>query len=504
VIRGGLVVDGSGAPARQADVGLAGGRVAALAPAGTLSGGRTWTARGKVVCPGFVDIHGHSEFSLLVDGRGLSKVLQGVTTEVVGNCGLAPAPLVGGAADYVRGQAGFIADLVPWGWETMAAYRRLLRHRGVSPNVVVLAGHRTLRAAVAGQEDRELTPAEEAAMGRLLEQALSEGAHGLSTGLQYAPGTYAPPDEIEALCRLLARRGGFYASHTRDDGAAGAAEAEAIAAASGQPVEISHYKAAGREPGEGVLGIDVYPYTHSSTWLSAFLPPWVGAGGPAALARRLGDRAVRDRLRRELGMCGASGTTGPREGMIVALSHGGKVRQLEGRTLGEIARDAGVDVLGAACDLLAADEGRVHVVAPLLTEAQLEHLLAHPLAVVGSDGTALAADGPLARGRPHPRSFGAFPRLLGRYVRERGTLSLEDAVRRCTAEPARRLGLADRGRLRPGMAGDVVVFDPATVADTADYVRPPAYPRGIELVCVNGAPVVVHGEHTGSLPGRVL
>ncbi|MBC7340078.1 MAG: D-aminoacylase [Firmicutes bacterium] len=526
VIRGGMLVDGTGNPWVRADVGISGGRIAVVGHLEGEAGCRVLDATGMVVAPGFVDIHSHSDLALLVDGRALSKVLQGVTTEVVGNCGLSAAPLVGAAVEYLQDTARHLADYIPWNWSTVDGYLGELERRGVSVNVATLVGHRTLRVGVMGHTARAATAEEMARMAALLDRALEEGAWGLSTGLAYAPGSWAEQGELVELCRVAARHHAFYSSHIRDEegGVVEAVrEALEVSRLSGEPVQISHHKGVGRHHrgrAEDTLALigryrlragvdvsfDVYPYTAASTWLSAYLPAWATEGGRAGLLGRLGrpeDRArIREGMRREL-FEGHDPPSVWREFLVARVGRAGG-HPHEGKSLAEIAGLRGQDPYETVFDLLVEGEGLVQVIRFETTEAEVMTLLRHPLSLVGSDGSALATEGPLAVGHPHPRNFGTFPRVLARYVRERGVLSLEEAIRKMTSGPAGRVGIRDRGLLLPGMRADVVVFDPVRIRDTATYREPKRYPEGIAWVLVNGEVVVEEGRHTGARPGMVL
>ncbi|MEW6524048.1 MAG: D-aminoacylase [Bacillota bacterium] len=522
----GYLVDGTGNPWVRADVAIARGRIAAVGHLERGEAKRVVDVDGLVVAPGFIDIHGHSDFTLLVDGDAQSKVRQGVTTEVVGNCGLSAAPCPAAAraelAHYVRN----LEPHINWEWESTAEYLGLLEEQGVSLNVAALAGHRTLRMAVMGMANREAKETELAAMKGLLETALSQGAMGLSSGLAYAPSCAAGPGELIELCRVVHRHHGYYASHIRNDGPRlmeALEETFAVARASGEPVEISHHKGIGRlhrGRARAILeyldkvrarwhldvSFDIYPYTASSTWLWAYLPEWCTAGGQGDMVDRLLQPEVRARLRQELprDIFAEDPAQGLWSETVIARVLSGPNKPLEGRSLAEAARHRGQDPYDTMFDLIIEERGSVTVVKHELAEPDLVSMIKHPLAAVGSDGYALSTSGPLAEGKPHPRSFGTFPRVLSRYVREQGHLTLEDAVRKMTSLPAQRLGLRGRGLITENAWADLVVFDPERVRDRATYASPFQYPEGICLVMVNGEPVVMDGAHTGARPGRAL
>jgi N-acyl-D-amino-acid deacylase len=392
----------------------------------------------------------------------------------------------------------------------------------VALNVAQLIGHGTLRLAAMGFARRPPTAREQATMERMMDEAMADGAYGLATGLIYAPGSYAATEEIIGIARHAAGGRGFYASHIRGEGATlldAVAEAIRVGREGGLPTQVSHVKAAGRPnwgrvadalalidaaraQGQDVMG-DVYPYTASSTTLRTLLPDWVLEGGIDAMLKRLSDPAIRDRIRAEL--------TGGGETLLrgldwsdIMVAYSPSRPDAQGRRIAEIAAARGEDPLDAAIELIVAEQGKGYMILFQLDEADLRCALVHPEVMIGSDGSSLAVDGELGRGKPHPRSYGTFPRVLARYVREEPILSLEAAVHKMTGLPARRLGLGDRGVLAVGAKADVVGFDPARVEDLATYEDPHRYAAGIPYVLVNGRVVIDRGEHTGALPGRVL
>ncbi|MFO8059145.1 MAG: D-aminoacylase [Bacillota bacterium] len=524
LIRKARVYDGTGGPAFTADVAMEGERVAAM---GDLSRARAELeveAPGMVIASGFIDIHTHSDTPLLVSGEAHSHIRQGVTTNVIGNCGTSLAPVTDLAVEQMRGRLGGDEALIEWEWRSLDEYLRLLEDRGVSVNVVPLVGHGTVRRSVMGHEDRRPTPEELERMRGMVREAMEDGAFGLSTGLIYTPGSYADTDELVALAAVAGEYGGLYVTHIRGENDSlmeAAAEALEIGRRAGAPVQISHLKAMGRHMwGSSVQllqmidraradGLDVtadqYPYNASATGLGAYLPGWAHAGGDEMLRERLADPCTRDRMRRDI-LEGTGDWTSLHRGvgwentLITRCSD----QELEGRSIADIARERGVDEFDAAFDILRDCRGRVGVVYFTIGDEDLERIMAHPAVMIGSDSGAVAAEGPLARGKPHPRSFGTFSRVLGRYVRERKTVSLREAVMKMSSMPAHRLGLLDRGILRPGMKADAVVFDPAAVADRATYSDPFQYPDGVEWVFVNGKAAVRRGEHLGTRTGQVL
>jgi N-acyl-D-amino-acid deacylase len=519
VIAGGQVVDGSGAPAYRADVGVADGKIAAIGDLAAAEAALRLEASGCAVAPGFIDPHTHSDLPLLLNPEAHSKIRQGVTTEVIGNCGSSPAPVVGPHAADIRARSGGGPQVQPdWSWRTFGEYLDRLRAERPSVNVVPLAGHVTLRIAAMGFAYRPPAPEELARMRELLEEALAAGAFGMSSGLMTPPSSYADTEELVALAGTLRRHDALYFSHIRGEGDTlfrATAEAIEVGERAGVPVQIAHHKAAfrpnwGRMPfvtrlsewavDRGVdVRFDVYPYTAGSAGLTQLIPDWAHEGGRQALLTRLRDPDTRARLREEIL---AFGREWDRTYVTTAQSEAN--RHLEGKPLAEIAEARRVEPVEALFDVLVEEEVRAGMLHFIMDDADVEHVIKHPLSMIGSDGSSLRADGPLARGKPHPRSYGCFPRVLAHYVREKRLLTLEQAVRKMSGAPAARLGLRRKGLVRWGMDADLVVFDPATVRDTATYAEPHRYAEGIRHVLVNGAPTVRDGAHTGARAGRVL
>jgi N-acyl-D-aspartate/D-glutamate deacylase len=448
-------------------------------------------------------------------------VHQGVTTEVIGHCGFSLTPVVPGRAALLQ---EYLAGFAPWieaRETTTAAYMAAFPRTSV--NTVMQVGHNTLRLMTTGMEDRAPTGAEMATMAGLLEEGLIAGALGLSSGLFTAPGSFARPDEIAALLTVVRRHGGRYATHLRSEaGAVVEAVREAIAASetSRVPTHIVHFKLSGVENRHraGVVleeieaarrrGVrvdcDAYPYTCAANPLRNLLPLWAQEGGVRRMLERLRAPDVRARIGREIDEQGLTSFGRIDSWDAVSLSTSRTRSRDAGRSIAALARDAGASAIDLVCDLLAADEGATFVVVCSIDEDDVRALLRSPAVLVGSDGRAVAADSVAGQGRPHPRFYGTFPRVLGRYARDLGLLTMPEAVRKMTGGPAAVLGLADRGLLREGYRADVTVFDPATVIDRATYDAPHQYPLGISTVIVNGVVVVDGGQHTGALPGAVL
>lgn len=522
---GGRVVDGTGAPWFRADVCVADGRIVAVGSLQRSPARRRIDVRGLVVAPGFIDLMGQSEYNVLVDGRAASKITQGVTTEITGE-GSSIAPLdarmlEAGRETYER--YGYRPTFT-----TLAGYFAELERRGSAINLGTFVGAGGLREMIVGRDDRAATPTELAAMEAAVARAMEEGALGLSSALIYVPDRFASTEELIALAKVAARYGGIYATHQRDEGADGSVGLDAsleevfrIAREAGIPTEIFHLKASGRASwgrmpellakierarAAGLdVGADQYPWAASSNQLSASLPAWVLEGGTEAMLARLADPAQRERARAEfLRRADAADWPAGAERILITGVLTAELERYQGMTLAAIAAERGVDPFDALVDLVIADRGQTARVTFGMSEEDVRAALRHPLVAFCTDSGARAEDGPFSRQRVHPRAFGSAPRILGHYVREENLLTLEEAIRKMTSLPASRLRLADRGLIRPGMAADLVAFDPATIASRATYESPLHYSAGVPFVAVNGVLVVDEGRITTARPGRAL
>jgi N-acyl-D-amino-acid deacylase len=525
LIRGGTVVDGTGAPARAADVAVEGERVVAVAP--RLEGGATRVidATGRAVTPGFIDMHSHSDLFYFACPSAESKIRQGVTTEVVGMCSFSQAPLRPDQRDIVRGWAGGIGAGLDPSWETFAQYLDALRAIRPSVNVAHFVGHGALRIAAMGFEARPAGPDDLEGMQRLLGEAMDAGAFGFSTGLVYAPSAYSNTEELVALAKSMAARGGYYFSHIRGESSMlldSINEAIRIGEEAGVGVQVSHVKASGRENwpkidaalrlfetararGVDVAG-DVYPYNAGSTKLDNMMPAWAHEGGIGKLLERLSDRATRRRIVEECLIDGERWGTVSQGGIgfdqvFIATC---RRRELEGLNLAQIARQAGQPPAEVLMNLLLEEKCTVGMVSFSQSIDNVAKVLAHPALMIGSDSIPLYEGEGDRPGKPHPRTYGTFPRVLGEYARERRLFSLETAVHKMTGLPAARIGLRDRGVVQPGYFADLTVIDPATVKDESTYPDPHRYPTGVPYVVVNGAVVVDDSRMGTARPGRIL
>lgn len=518
VIRGASLLDGTGGPSSIQDIGIQGERIAEVGRIPDARGRRVIRAEGLAASPGFVDIHSHSDYHLLLAPLAESSVHQGVTMEVGGNCGYSAAPIWGlwlrERAQAYREVYGLDLD-----WETPSAYFARLEELGISVNFGLLMGHNTLRGSVMGGAVRPPQPEELSAMAEVARRGMREGALGLSTGLVYAPACFAEPPELVALAKVVKEEGGVLTSHIRNEGDGlleAIQEILGIAREAAIPLQISHLKTYGeanwgklqaafrlieeaRAKGQDVTA-DRYPYTASNTGLSAVLPRWALEGGVRERIERWKEPEARARLKADLLKRPSSFW----EKIMISEVTLEKNRRYEGLRVDEAARLAGQGPIDFVLNLLIEEETRVDAIFFAMSEENLRLILKKPYVMIGSDSGCRNHYGPLSRGRPHPRTFGTFVRILGRYVREEGLLDLPTAIRKMTWDPCRRFGIKDRGLIRPGFFADLVLFDPQAVKDTATYDQPIRYPKGVRYVLVNGVVTVEEGNHTNARAGKVL
>jgi N-acyl-D-amino-acid deacylase len=523
VIRGGTVYDGTGKAGIVEDVAISGDRIAALGQLGSARGRQEVDASGLAVSPGFIDMLNHSESSLMADGLAQSGIRQGVTLGVFGESSAGPLS-DRMKADIERRQGDIRYDVT---WTTLGQFLDTLAARGVSVNVASFVSASTIRVKEIGYDNRPPTAEELDRMRADVRQAMREGAMGVTTALIYTPAVFSKTDELIELAKVAAESGGMYISHMRSEGdrlLEAIDETLTIARAAHLRAEIYHLKAAGqanlgkmadaiakieaaRKAGLDITA-DMYTYTAGSTGLDASMPPWVQEGGYDAWAKRLRDPKTRERLRREMNTPGGSWENllqaAGGDGTLLVGFKNEALRKYIGKTLGEVATIRGTSLQDTAMDLVVEDGSRVQVVYFLMSEDNIKRQIQQPWVTFGSDASFMAADGVFLKQSTHPRAYGNFARLLGKYVRDEQVIPLEEAIRRLTSLPADTLRIKDRGRLAAGQSADVVLFDPKTIADHATYEKPHQYAVGVRDVWVNGAQVLKNSEHTGAKPGRVV
>jgi dihydroorotase/N-acyl-D-amino-acid deacylase len=525
VITNGRIIDGTGSPWYSGDVGIRNGKIASIGNLSAAPRARTIDARGKVVAPGFIDMLGQSEYTILVDPRLPSKIYQGITTEITGE-GESIAPL--SDAILHADQEQYDHYHIHADWRTFREYFSRLEKQRIGINIASYVGATRVRRMVIGDNDAQPTPAQLEQMKELVRQAMRDGAVGTSTALEYAPAPYAKTEELITLAAEASRFGGIYATHMRNEGTGvlpAIDEALRIGREAHIPVEIWHLKTGGK-PSWGHMpevvakinaaraqGLDVsadtYAYTAWFNDFSAFIPAWAHDGGNAKLIERLKDPATRERIRKD--MLTPSDLwdnewqeiPGP-EAVLIGVVHNPQLLPLQGKTLAEIAKIWNKDPMDALFDLLIEDHALTSVAVFGMSEPDVALALEQPWVSVDNDSSGTSPDGILGQEHPHPRAYGTFPRILRKYVREEHKLTLEDAIRKFSALPAQRMRFADRGVLKAGMYADIVVFDPATIHDVATFDSPNQLSQGMEYVLVNGVPVVDQSKMTGALPGKVL
>lgn len=525
VIRNGKVIDGTGSPWYSADIGIRDGRIASIGNLSRATAKQEIDAAGRVVAPGFIDMLGQSEMTILVDPHLPSKIFQGITSEITGE-GDSIAPQTD--ATLAESKTEFEHYGIKPDWRTFTQYFARLKTQGMGINLGTYVGATQVRRVVVGDADRPATPDELARMKDLAAEAMREGAMGVSTSLQYAPAPYASTEELIALASVSAQYGGIYATHMRNEGdgeMAALEETARIAREAHTPVEIWHLKSAGK-PNWGKMpqvvafvekarseGLDItadtYGYTAWFNSLSAFIPPWAHDGGGAKLIERLKDPAARARIRKDMEQPTTKWDNewqeiaGP-DGILIGVVQNPELLPLQGKTIADLAKMWHMSAIDALCDLLVKDNVFTAVAVFGMSEPDVELALRQPWVSIDNDSSGTSPAGILGEEHPHPRAYGTFPRIIRKYVREEHLFTLPEAIRKFSALPAQRMKLADRGVLKQGMWADVVVFDPAKVRDLATYAEPNQLSVGMDDVLVNGVPVIAEGKMTNALPGRVL
>ncbi len=525
IIKGGAVYDGTGGEAQRVDLAIKGDRIAGLGDFKDASAKTIVNASGLAVAPGFINMLSWSTESLIQDGRSQSEIRQGVTTEIMGE-GFSMGPLNDEMKKRMLQEQGDIKFAIKW--NTLAEYLRYLEHHGISCNVASFLGAATVREYVIGYEDKQPTPQQLDQMRELVRNEMEAGALGIGTALIYPPAFYAKTEEIIELCKVAAKYKGKYISHMRSEGNQlfeSFDELLRIAREANIPAELYHIKAAGQKnwgkidsllsriesaQKEGLnVRANMYTYTAGATGLDACFPPWTEDGGYPALFKRLRDPATHEKIKAEVKIDSDKWenlylATGSPDKILLVAFKSEKLKPLTGKTLAEVAKMRGKDPIDTAMDLVAEDESRVGTVYFMMAEENVKKEIAKPWISFGSDEASEAPQGVFLKSNPHPRAYGNFARVLGKYVRDEKVITLPEAIRRLSALPATNLGLDHRGFLKEGMFADVVVFDPATIADHATFEKPHQYATGVKHVFVNGVQVIKDGEHTGAKPGRAL
>ncbi len=525
IITNGHIIDGTGSPWYSGDIGIRAGKIAAIGNLSALPRARTIDARGKVVAPGFIDMLGQSEETILVEPRLPSKIYQGITTEITGE-GESIAPL--NDAILRANQEGYRHYHIQADWRTFREYFSRIEKQGMGINLASYVGATRVRRMVLGDNDVQPTAAQLEQMKELVRQAMRDGAVGVSTSLEYAPAPYAKTEELIALATEASKFGGIYATHMRNEGTGilpAIDEAVRIGREAHIPVEIWHFKVGGKPSwghmpeavskvnaarAEGLdISADTYAYTAWFNDFSAFIPAWAHDGGDAKLIERLKDPAMRARIRKDMLTPSDQWDNewqeipGP-EAVLIGVVHNPQLLPLQGKTLAEIAKLWNKEPMDALFDLLIEDHALTSVAVFGMSEPDVSLALQQPWVSVDNDSSGTSPEGILGQEHPHPRAYGTFPRILRKYVREEHKLTLEDAIRKFSALPAQRMRFTDRGVLKAGMWADIDIFDPATIHDVATFEKPNQLSQGMEYVLVNGVPVIDHGEMTGAFPGKIL
>ncbi len=522
ILRNGKLIDGTTNPGYDANIGIQNGRLQRIGHIGGEQAAQIIDVEGLVVSPGFIDTHSHSDLMLLVEPKATQKIMQGITTEILGQDGISVAPHPVTISQSWRKQlSGLLGNpSIEWDWNSVGEYFQRLEKKGTATNVAYLVPHGTVRTCVMELENRAATPEELGQMEKQIDQAMQEGAIGMSTGLIYPPCVYAKgQSELIALCKRVSAYNGVFVIHMRNESdqiIEALQETVEIGNAANIAIHISHIKVAGRRNWDKMelllkgidearelgsdITVDQYPYIAGSTMLAAVLPPWVHVGGTDEVLKRLKDPETREKIKMDIkrGLPGWENIVGRGDWNDILITYlpSEKNRQFTGKRIPEIANLMGKDHADTAFDLLIEEDLTVSMVTFWGSEKMVTTAMRHPVQMVGTDG--------LLGGKPHPRVYGTCPRILGKYVREEQIISLEEAIRKMTSLPAQRFGFHDRGLIREGMIGDLVCFDPEHVIDTATFEEPHQFPVGIEYVLVNGIVVKEGNQHTGALPGQIL
>lgn len=523
LIKNGKIIDGTGNPWFLADIGIVKDKVVFIGNSkeGEIEAKEKIDANGKYVTPGFIDLHTHSDFTILPNPLGESKIRQGITTEIGGNCGFSLGPVENKYLEQLKKFVAFMPVELSWDWEDIGGFLSKIKAQGTSVNFGTLVGQGVLRIAAMGFDNRVAQDRELEKMKRDLQTALDQGAVGLSVGLVYAPGSYAPKEELIKLVKVVAKNNKIFTTHVRDEGEMveeSIGEVLNIAEQTGVSLHISHLKATGQDNwpkmdkiiemiektrAKGIdVTFDVYAYNALNTLLTALLPGWGQDGGVEAIVRRIEDKSSKLALMEELEKENLK--YGGWQSIMVASVKYVQNKWAEGKTIMQIAKEQGKVPAEAMLDLLHDDECSIMAVCFSMDDENVIKALKHPLSMLGSDGKSLSLEGQLAAGRPHPRNYGAFPRFIARYVREKGIMPLEEAIRKMTSAPAQKLKQSRRGILKEGFYADVIIFDYERIEDKATFIKPQQYPEGIEYIIVNGKITICHGQHTGALAGQII
>jgi len=523
LIKNGRIVDGCGNPWFRADIGISNGKIEKICRLTEYDAEKVIDAENLMVCPGFIDIHTHSDLHLLVNPTADSHVHQGITTDVIGNCGMSVAPV----SDFYKERAEILLKVynMEWNWKNLAEFFEILEKRGISINVASFIGQSAIRAAVMGAEKRPPTSSELVRMKELAAEGMKQGAFGMSTGLFYVPGGYASTQEIIELAKTVAQYDGIYTTHMRSEGnnlIEALKEALEIGEKANLPIQISHFKCTGpanwgkiklgfklikeaRKKGLDVT-CDAYPWITGVTPLIDYLPHWSQEGGITAVLKRLKDPKLREKIRNDMegGKPGEESLVKELGWSRIMISTSPSHREYEGKTMAEIASSENKDSYDLFFDLLIHDESEVIAIEFWGNEEDVEEVLKHPLTIISSDSCAVTPEGPLGLGKPHPRYYGNIPKLFSDFVRKRKIMTIEEAIGKATSFPARRLGLKDRGQIKEGMWADMVIFNPNEIDVVGNFGDPHHFPKGIKWVLVNGVVTIEEGKHTGVLAGKVL